>query len=240
MADQAGLPPVAILAGGLATRLGTLTARCPKAMLPVAGEPFIGHQLRWLAAEGVRRVVLCTGHLGETIEAHVGDGTTFGLDVRYSHDGPTLLGTGGALRRALPLLDASFLVLYGDSLTPIPLAPVLRTHATAACPAVMVILRNEGRWDRSNVLASAGRLALYDKRQPTPEMAHIDYGVGVMTRGVLEAYPLNVPLDLSDVYHALSRAGQLAGHEVDQRFYEIGSLTGLAETEAYLAGKGTR
>ena len=107
--------PVAILAGGLATRLGPLTQRLPKALLPVAGRPFIHWQLALLAQQGVTQVVLCAGHLGEQIQATVGDGSGFGMTVRYSFDGAVLLGTGGALKRALPMLGAAFFVLYGDS-----------------------------------------------------------------------------------------------------------------------------
>src|SRR5271163_370338 len=106
---------VAILAGGLATRMRPVTERIPKSMIEVAGRPFIEHQLELLQAENVKNVVLCVGHLGEMIQAHIGDGKRFGLSVSYSFDGERLLGTGGALRRALPLLGHDFFVLYGDS-----------------------------------------------------------------------------------------------------------------------------
>ena len=96
--------PVAILAGGLASRLQPLTRHTPKSLVVVAGRPFIFHQLELLHSQGVRRVVLCVGHLGEQIEAAVGDGRRFGLDVEYSFDGSRLLGTGGALKRAIRAL----------------------------------------------------------------------------------------------------------------------------------------
>ena len=111
--------PVAILAGGLATRLRPITEKIPKSLVDVAGEPFIVRQLDYLFRQRVRDVVLCIGYLGEMIEAVVGDGSRFGLRVSYSIDGPILLGTGGALRRAAPLLGEAFFVLYGDSYLPV-------------------------------------------------------------------------------------------------------------------------
>ena len=98
--------PVAILAGGLATRLRPITETIPKALVDVAGVPFICRQLDYLHAQGVHRVILCIGYLGEMIQKVVGDGSKFGLEVSYSPDGPVLLGTGGALKQALPLLAA--------------------------------------------------------------------------------------------------------------------------------------
>ena len=111
--------PVAILAGGLATRLRPVTEDTPKALLDVAGKPFVVRQLEYLRQQGIVRVVLCVGYLGEQIRAVVGDGSALGLEVLYSWDGPQLLGTGGALRHALSALGEQFMVLYGDSYLPI-------------------------------------------------------------------------------------------------------------------------
>lgn len=227
--------PVAILAGGLATRLRPLTETIPKALVTVAGEPFVFHQLRHLRAQGVTRVVLCIGHLGAMIEAAVGDGAAFGLEVRYSPDGPVLRGTGGALRQALPLLGERFFVLYGDSFLPIDFRSVQDAFERGDKPALMTVLRNEGRWDCSNVLFRDGRLIEYDKDAPRPEMVHIDYGLGVLTGVVLDDRRRDEAFDLAEVYQALSLQGRLAGHEVHERFYEIGSHDGLVETGTYLS-----
>ena len=108
-------PSVAILAGGLATRIRPITDKIPKALIPIRGRPFVEYQLDLLAEMGLRHVVLCTGYKGEMIEDHLGDGSRFGLSVEYSHDGEILLGTGGALKRALPRLGNRFVVIYGDS-----------------------------------------------------------------------------------------------------------------------------
>lgn len=225
--------PVAILAGGLATRLRPITETIPKALVEVAGEPFICRQLDYLHAQGMRRVVLCIGYLGEMIRAVVGDGSKFGLNVSYSPDGPMLLGTGGALRQALPLLAEQFFVLYGDSFLPVDFAPVERAFFENKKAALMTVLENGDRWDKSNVLFREGELMEYNKYAPRPEMAFIDYGLGVLTNRVLETYPVRQAFDLAEVYHALSLKGQLAGYEVYERFYEIGSHDGLKETETY-------
>ena len=229
--------PVALLAGGLATRLRPLTEVTPKALIEIAGRPFIDHQLRWLARQKVRNVVICAGHLGEQIRAFVGNGSAWDMTVAYSFDGPQLLGTGGALKQALPLLDEKFFVLYGDSYLPIKYRPVADAFIAAGKPALMTVFKNDGRWDRSNVEFTTGAIRCYDKRSPTAKMRHIDYGLGVLSPAALEGWPADAPFDLADVYAGLAAAGELAGYEVAERFYEIGSSEGMRETAAYLLEK---
>ena len=229
--------PVAILAGGLATRLGDVTAARPKALVEVAGRPFIDHQLQLLHRHGVRRVVLCLGHLSDQVERHVGDGGRFGLDVRYSHDGDRLLGTGGAIRRAVHLLDGVFWVLYGDSYLDFDYAAALAAFAGSNALGLMTVLRNENRWDRSNSVFREGRLLCYGKRQQLPEMTHIDYGATLLRREALGQVPEGEPFDLADLFSSLVAAGRMAGFEVFERFYEIGSPRGLEETRAHLAAR---
>jgi NDP-sugar pyrophosphorylase family protein len=228
------LPPIAILAGGLATRLRPITATIPKAMVEVAGEPFIAHQLRLLAREGAGVVVLCLGHLGEQVADFVGDGGGFGLEVRYSFDGDRLLGTGGALRKALPLLGPEFLIVYGDSYLDFAHAPAVAAFRASGLDGLMTVYGNAGRWDTSNVVFSEGRIRVYSKTLRLPEMRHIDYGLGILRAGVLAAWPDDRPFDLASVYSGLVDSGRLAGYEVDHRFYEIGSPEGVAETDAYI------
>jgi NDP-sugar pyrophosphorylase family protein len=231
------MPPLALLAGGLATRLGELTKKVPKAMLEVAGEPFIAHQLRLMRREGVPRVVICVGYLAEQIEAYVGDGSRFGIPVSYKIDGPKLLGTGGALRAALPELGDAFLVMYGDSWLDTTYAPVVEAFRKSGQPALMTVFRNEGQWDTSNVWFENGRIRLYDKRERLPQMQHIDWGLGIIRAEALAARPADEPFDLAAVYSDLSRQGQLAGYEITTRFYEIGSAAGLKETDALLGNQ---
>jgi NDP-sugar pyrophosphorylase family protein len=228
------MPPVALLAGGLATRLRPLTEQVPKAMLDVAGEPFIAHQLRLLRRENITRVVICSGYLANQIEDYVGDGSAFGLSVTYKIDGPKLLGTGGALRAALDQLGDEFMVMYGDSWLDIAYAPVVEAFRASGQPALMTVFRNEGQWDTSNVWFEDGRIRLYSKRERLPQMRHIDWGLGVVRAEALATRPANEPFDLAEVYSDLSRAGKLAGYEVTTRFYEIGSAEGLKETDALL------
>jgi len=235
-ADLASVP-VAILAGGRATRLGPVARNLPKAMVEVAGRPFVDHQLALLRRRGLRRVVLCLGHLGDQVEAHVGDGARFGMEVACSYDGDTLLGTGGALRRAAPLLGELFFVMYGDAYLDIDYAALRDALADRPELGLMAVLRNEGRWDRSNVLFRDGRLLRYDKESPTPDMRHIDYGAALLRGAALARIPSDRPSDLAVLYRDLVAEGLMAGHEVERRFYEIGSAAGLEEARAHLAAR---
>ena len=234
MSRDLGVWPVAILAGGLATRLRPVTENIPKALIEVAGRPFLAHQLRLLSGAGVRKVVLCVGYLGEVIEKQFGDGDEFGIEITYSFDGPELLGTGGALKKALPLLGQRFLVLYGDSYLPIDYWEPVRAFVASGKLGLMTVFRNEGRWDSSNVLFSNERIETYRKKDPTPQMQHIDYGLGVFSAAAFASWAEGKTFDLADVYQDLIARGELAGHEVTERFYEIGSAAGLAELDALL------
>ena len=229
--------PVAILAGGLATRLHPVTTTVPKALVEVAGRPFAEHQLDWLRNQGVDHVVFCVAHLGEMIRDALGDGSRLNLRIDYVFDGGTLLGTAGALKRALPVLGDAFFVLYGDSLLTCDLPAIERVFRASGRAGLMTVFRNDDRWDRSNVLFKDGRLLRYDKVNRTPEMRHIDYGLGVLTERALAPVPADRPSDLAAVYQRLLADDDLAGVETTDRFYEIGSPEGLEETRAFLAGK---
>jgi len=229
--------PVAILAGGLATRLLPITEKVPKALLPIHGEPFIAHQLRLLAAGGVRRVVLCVGYLGQLIQEFVGNGGRFGLTIEFSFDGPTLRGTAGAVKQALPQLGPEFFVLYGDSYLPCDYRAVQAAYQASGKEALMTVFRNDGQWDTSNVDYSGGRIWAYDKKNPTSCMHYIDYGLGVFHASAFAAIVGSQPSDLADIYRALLASGALAGFEMNERFYEIGSAAGLREFSNYLAGQ---
>ncbi len=226
--------PVAVLAGGMATRLRPITETIPKLLVEVAGEPFFHHQLRLLKHAGLRRIVLCLGHLGEKIVERYGDGSAWGVEITYSFDGPQLLGTGGALIRALPRLGDSFYVLYGDSYLPIDYQAVGHAFQVSGRPAMMTVYENRGHYDTSNVWFTGGTIRAYDKRELRPEMHHIDYGLGVLTAAALADEPRDAAVDLAAIYQRLVATGQLAGYEVHERFYEIGSLRGLAELDQHL------
>jgi NDP-sugar pyrophosphorylase family protein len=232
----AELPPVCILAGGLGTRLGARVRDTPKPLLEVAGEPFLIHQLRLLAAHGAHRVVLCVGYLGEQIEQRVG-AQRFDIEIAYSYDGPVPIGTLGAVRKATPLLGSHFLILYGDTYLRIDYRAVAATWERTALPGLMTVLRNEGRWDISNAAFDGRLVTVYDKRTPRPDMAWIDYGLGGLRADALTAVGADVE-DLSDLYHVLAGRGELCGFAATERFYEIGTSDALAETEAFLTSGG--
>jgi NDP-sugar pyrophosphorylase family protein len=226
--------PVAILAGGLATRLRPLTETIPKSLVEINGQPFVWHQLRLLRRNGASRVVLCVSYLGEQVRESVGDGREFGLHVDYSFDGSTLLGTGGAIKRALPLLGESFFVLYGDSYLPIDLSAVEAAFCASGKAGLMTVHSNEGQWDSSNVEFAGGRIVAYDKKVRTERMRHIDYGLGAFRSAAFDRVPDGKHWDLAVVYQELLRAGELAAFEAPHRFYEIGSFGGIEELSAYL------
>jgi NDP-sugar pyrophosphorylase family protein len=233
-----------ILAGGLGTRMRPHTETVPKSLLPVLGRPFIEHQLAWLAAHGTRDILLSVGHLGEQVESHVGDGARFGVSARYVNEGSTLRGTAGALRLAYEqgALEERFLLTYGDSYLPIDFAVVAGAFERSGKLALMTVFENQGRWDTSNVVfeRESRVIELYDKSRtlrPPSDYRHIDYGLSALERRVIEQeVPSGVRYDLADVFRPLSQRGELAGFEVSERFYEIGSSTGLADLEAYLGG----
>ena len=227
------LYPTVILAGGLATRLRPVTEKIPKSLVEVAGEPFAAHQLRLLAGQGIKGVVICAGYLWEQIRDFVGDGSRFGLSVEYAVDGPTLLGTAGAIRNALPRLPEKFFVVYGDSYLPCDYAAAQRVFDQSGRSALMSVYRNEGQYDTSNVEFDGRRILAYDKKVRTPRMRHIDYGLGLFARPVFEVLG-DGPADLADVYRDRLAAGDLAAWEVFERFYEIGSFEGIGDLSSYL------
>jgi NDP-sugar pyrophosphorylase family protein len=233
-----------ILAGGLGTRIFERSGGLPKALIPVLGKPFLFYQLEWLARQNVRDVVMSVGYKGNLIKAAAGNGENFGLSVSYAEEGDVLRGTGGALRYVadLGLLQNSFFVVYGDSYLPIDLAPVWQTSGQGLVPT-MTVLRNEGRWDKSNVIFRDGTLMLYDKLAADPAalgMDYIDFGLSILTlEAIIQGIAADSKVDLALLFNQLSTQGYLRGHEVFQRFYEIGSPQGLDDLEAYLqSGSG--
>jgi NDP-sugar pyrophosphorylase family protein len=232
-----------VLAGGLGTRMRRLTEVVPKALIPVLGRPFAERQMDWLAGQGVTDVVYSIGYRGEMIRAALGDGSRWGVAIRYVDEGNELRGTAGALRLAADqgVLDPAFLVLYGDSFLSVDLASVWRAFLGCGRAALMTVFRNDGRWDRSNVIFHGDRVALYDKgASPSDELAFIDYGLSVLSRNTIETcIPPEGVADLAEVFHILSLEGQLGGLEVTEPFYEIGSEDGLRRLEAHLGGSAT-
>ena len=229
--------PVALLAGGLATRLRPITAKIPKLLVEVAGEPFFSHQLKLLKAAGLTRIVLCVGYLGEQIVDLYKDGSAYGVDIKYSFDGAKLLGTAGALIQAMPLLGDSFYVLYGDSYLPIDYRKIGDHFLASGKKGLMTVFENKGLYDSSNVWFQNGEIKVYDKKVKLPEMKHIDYGLGLFKASAFEGYSKTEVVDLAEVQKSLVSQKELCGYEMKDRFYEIGSPEGLAELNTLLMRK---
>lgn len=223
--------PVVILCGGLATRMRPLTTDLPKSLIPIRGEPFILHQLRLLKQQGITNVLLCVGFLGEMIEALMDDTAALDMQVTYAYEGEQLLGTGGALVNAYQQLPERFFMLYGDSYLPCDFAAVQNAFMASQKAGLMTVYHNQDRFDSSNVVFKNGEIKIYDKVNKVAQMHYIDYGLSCFNRAVFENYTKGSVIDLADIYSKLIRQNQLAGFEVKERFYEIGSFAGKAEFE---------
>jgi len=227
-----------ILAGGLGSRLRPLTETTPKALIPVAGRPFIEYQIEQFRRYGVTDLIICVGHLGHMIEEHLGDGRRFDLSIRYGYEGDSLLGTAGAVKNVEPLLEDAFFVQYGDSYLLVDYRDVMAYFRRCDVPGLMVVYKNDDRWNHSNVIIDGDRVRVYDKARKLPEMVYIDFGVSVFRRDAFLAVPPGMATDLSNVYQALIAQGQLRAYETYHRFYEVGSPKGLREFES-LVQSGT-
>ncbi|MFN5062513.1 MAG: sugar phosphate nucleotidyltransferase [Pseudomonadota bacterium] len=232
--------PVVVLAGGQATRLRPITETIPKCLVEVQGVPFIDIQLRQLAGQGVRRVFLLVGYLGEMVRQHVGTGERYGLSVTVVQDGPKLLGTAGSIKAARSLLPPMFFVLYGDSYLRCSYADVQRAFEAGARPVLMTVFRNDKQWDTSNVIFADGRVVRYSKRNLSPDMRHIDYGLMVFSRDVFDTVPDGEPYDLAAVLEEQVSRGNVTGFEVNERFYEIGSHSGLKDLGEFFESSAIR
>lgn len=227
--------PAVILVGGLGTRLVGLTGDTrPKVLVPVAGRLFIDWKLEELAGRGITDVLLLVGHHGDAIVEHVGDGSAFGVRTRYQADGETLLGTGGAIRRALSELPDAFWVTYGDSLLDVDLRAAEAAFTRSGRPALMTVWHNRDELGTSNALVRDGLVVGYSKHPPPAGAEHIDYGMLILTREAFAGSPTDESFDLSAVLSRLASAGELAAFEVHERFFEIGDPAALRETEVHV------
>ena len=225
---------IAILAGGLATRLMPLTKKSPKALVEVHGLPFVDWQLSLLAENRVEKVVFCVGHLSDMVINFVGDGSKYGIKVEYSIDGSVPLGTAGAIKKALPLLGDDFMVLYGDSYLPVDYQEVQEHFYQLSNPALMTVFRNNHNYETSNVAFHRGEITHYSKTFQSQEFTHIDYGLSVFNSRVFDLVDSHQSADLSEICSKLSIEGKLSGFEVFERFYEIGSHRGLDDFKKYI------
>jgi N-acetyl-alpha-D-muramate 1-phosphate uridylyltransferase len=224
---------VVILAGGLATRLGELSLNTPKSMIPIEGKPFLEYQIDLLKHQGFREILLCVGHLGEMIEAYFGRGDRLGVDLTYSWE-PVPLGTGGALKNAESLLQEEFILLYGDSFLPIDYATAIKNFRLFNKLATMVVYKNFNKYDKSNVVVNEQRILIYAKNVEHPEMYFIDAGLTLYKKEVVDLLLQGQKVDLGLMIQKLVFMGELFAWEINQRFYEIGSLKGLEDFQSYV------
>ena len=226
--------PLAILAGGYATRLGALTKDFPKCLIEVNGKAFVDWQLDLLIKNGYSDFIFCISYKSDLVQSHLGDGSDRGVRIRYSMDGDTQLGTGGAIQKALPLLGTEFGVIYGDSFLPTSYSQVEEAFLTSSRLALMTVFKNHNQFDASNVEFANQTLINYEKGTNDPKMLHIDYGLTYFRKAAFFPTPEQRAFDLSDKCHELSLSGNLGGFEVFERFYEIGSVMGIEEFSEYL------
>lgn len=231
---------MAILSGGLGTRLGRLTSRTAKGMVLVSDKPFLHYQLEFLGARGITNIIICTGHLAQQIKDYFGDGQPWGVDIKYSDEEERLLDTAGALKKAEPLLQERFFVMYGDSYLPLDFSNIMARFTQSNKLGMMVVYRNKNKYDTSNVILGDDLVRVYDKKVHLPEMTCIDAGVSVLRKDVLRLVPPGEPYSLEKLYQELIVQKQLQAYETRQRFYEIGSPGGLEEFEHVVASGGLR
>ena len=231
--------PVAILAGGLGTRLGKKALNKAKVLIDVAGKPFISRQLNYLSDQGIKDIVICVGHLGNQIKNYIGNGSKYNLNVSYSDDSDQLLGTGGSIKKACQILGEHFFILYGDSFLPVNFSLVEKAYFQEKKPALMTVLKNKERWDKSNAYFK-DKCVKYNKKKPQKNMDYIDYGLNIVKNSIFSDFPSNEVFDLADVFENLSNKSLLAGFEIYDRFYEIGSINGLNDTIEFFKKNGKK
>lgn len=232
------MPPLFLLTGGLATRMYPLTKAIPKAMIDIDGRPFIWHQLELLKQKGIKQVVVCAGYLGEQIQCYLRDGFDLGIEIKYSFDGSSLLGTGGALKKAVDLFvsneESIFWVMYGDSYLDIDFNPILDKFLLHNKLGMMTVMENNDQWDKSNIHYQDNEIIEYTKNANNPRMKHIDYGLALLRKHSFNDIKGYKNFDLSSLYSNLISQHQMLGFEVEKRFFEIGSFSGLEETKKYI------
>ncbi|NQT72506.1 MAG: NTP transferase domain-containing protein [Chloroflexi bacterium] len=228
---------VAILAGGLATRLGSLTKEQPKSLVRILDRPFLAYQLQNAVRSGVNDVVMCVGHLGDQIENHFGDGHQYEVNIQYSYDGDKLLGTAGSLKKAETLLEDPFFVMYGDSYLALDFKAIMADFTAHNKQAMMVVYKNFDQYDRSNCVVENNCIKCYSKTETIEDMVYIDYGASILRKSTLDFVPQDEVFSLQQLFSVLVNDQQMLAYETKERFYEIGSPMGLNEFHEYMTVK---
>lgn len=229
--------PIVVLAGGLATRLYPITETMPKSLISINGTPFVFHQLSLFKRNDLNQIHFCLGHLGNLVKDAI-ELSSFKntMQITYSFDGDQLLGTAGAIKKVLSSLPETFFVTYGDSYLDVDYK-LIESHFFKCLSdknGLMTIYRNSNKYDASNVIFEDGKIVLYSKKQSMANMKYIDFGLSILRKNHFASYPINTPLDLAVILESLSGRGELAGYEIFERFYEIGSVKGIGDLSNYL------
>jgi NDP-sugar pyrophosphorylase family protein len=227
---------IVVLAGGLATRLRPLTEKIPKSMVEVYNKPFLEYQIELLKENGINDLLLCVGYLGNSIQSYFGNGERLGVRIKYSFDGEKPLGTGGALKKAEGLLQDEFFLMYGDSYLMYDYQSILKEFQKHKKLSLLVVYKNENKYDKSNVVIEKGMVKMYDKENKMERMVYIDSGLSILKKEALQLIPENQFFDLADLYQKLAYKGEMLAYQAKQRFYQIGSFEGLKEFENLIKG----
>jgi len=227
---------IAILCGGLATRLGNISKNTPKSMINIEGKPFLEYQINELKKQNVKDFVLCVGHLSEQIKDYFGDGKSFDVEIKYSHDGDIPLGPIGALKKAQPLLDDVFFTLYGDSFVFADCAKIYNFFTKQNTLGLMTVFHNHDQHDKSNVIIKDGKVVQYSGKK-TQDMKYVDYGLSIFKKETLNIIPENTFFSTKDLFTKLVEQNQLLGFEMSKRFYHIGNLESLEEFRNYIKNR---
>lgn len=236
MAEELADATAAILAGGLGTRLRSRIADRPKVLALVHGRPYLSYLLEQLAGAGLRTVVLLTGYLAEQVQATFGDSYA-GMRLAYSSE-PSPLGTAGALRRALPFLSSStILLLNGDSYCAASLPEFWEFHQRQAADFSLVLIRQEdcSRFGRVQVTPE-GRVVCFEEKAQAGGAGWINAGIYLIQRKLIEELPADRPLSLErDFFPDWVGRKRFCGFARTGRFLDIGTPESYAQTETFFA-----
>ncbi len=234
MKKKNNIKQIAILAGGLSTRLYPITKKIPKSMVKINGRPFFEYQIDLCKKNGIEEIVLCVGHLWEQIRNHFGDGSRFGIKIIYSVENERL-DTGGALKNALPHLDERFFVMYGDSYLDVDWQEIADFHEKSDALGLMTTYQNNWQIEPSRVLLTPnGYVAEFNKENPRPEMKFLEYGLNILPKFIInkiaeKSFPISRYFDL------FIEKKQLISFESKKRFYEIGCREGKEAFKKYIS-----
>jgi NDP-sugar pyrophosphorylase family protein len=228
---------IVILCGGLGTRLSHLTKYTPKSMIQIEGKPFLEYQIENLKKQSIKDIVLCVGHLSEKIEEYFGKGEKFEVNIKYSYEKEKLFGPIGALKNTEPLLEETFFIMYGDSYLSVDLHKVQNYFMQHDKPALMVVYKNQDKYDRSNLIVQDNMVIGYGEKERTRDMIYIDYGTSILRKKILEILPKDTPISTEQFFSDLVKKRELMAFEAEERFYHIGDLESLEEFRSYIRTK---